>query len=115
MTPNPISDAFEGENSSLRKTFEEAVDVPKWIDEKMQEYETLYGEDAPAKEPNGREWIRTTLLSVAAEAEARGRKAERERADRIVREAMDATELETNAEFLACDDLAIKIIKALNH
>ena len=42
------------------------------------------------------------------------RREERERADRIVRMTMDNMELETNAEFIACDDFAIKIIKALN-
>jgi len=33
----------------------------------------------------------------------------------IVREEMDKTELQTNAEFIACDDLAIKIIKRLSN
>ena len=37
-----------------------------------------------------------------------------EASDLIVREEMDKLELETNAEFIACDDLAIKIIKRLS-
>ena len=55
-----------------------------------------------------------TLIAQKNKEREEAIEAERERADRIVRTTMDNMELETNAEFIACDDFAIKIIKALN-
>lgn len=106
MTPNPISDAFEGENSSLRKTYDEAVDVPEWVEEKVQAVKAQspstasdvewcgdghfcrHHPDDPAHGDSCYSFLEyigfftqlhTTLLSVASEAEARGMKEERER------------------------------------
>ena len=58
-------------------------------------------------------YIARKVLNILTTTREEAVREERERADRIVRETMDSLELETNAEFIACDDFAIKLIKAL--